>query len=277
MNELNFDNELLLNEIINQSIINNDKINNNDEKSIYNNTDLEILEYKYIGSNNISDKFTDKEFISCLKSSPNVNQISLILAKNITDQSINYLVNKIPKLLSLEIIRCESLTEQTYITIMDTKLWYNTIQSLTLRGNKYINYYYVLNLLERYKKCNEFDLRNNINLNIKDCIRYLINPLNYETNYETNYEINNETNYETCYTIISQEEVRKEVEIEKEVEKKEKGNNNKEEEFNIKEVNKQTNLKEILIMCSCSLKEKYQNNTIILENNKKRLIFHFSE
>lgn len=218
-------------ELINENNTNYEQIN-----------DLEIFEYKYVGSNMTHNILNDDIFLTCLQSSPNINQVSLVLAKEITDKSIEYLAKMIPYLISLEIISCKTLTENSYITIMDNRVWYDSMKSLSLRNNDQVNFYYLLNLLERYTNCSEFDVRGNKNLDVKECILYLINPLNF-------------TEKESCYTI----------------QKKDKHN----EKSNEESINQ--NYKEILVMCSCSLDEKYENNSIMIENHFERILFHISE
>lgn len=219
------------NELINENDTEHERIN-----------DLEIFEYKYIGSNITHNIFNDDIFITCLQSSPTINQVSLVLAQEITDKSIEYLAKMIPYLISLEIISCKTLTENSYITIMDNRVWYTSMKSLSLRNNDQVNFYYLLNLFERYTNCLEFDVRCNTNLDIKECILYLMNPLNFTEN-------------ESCYTIQT---------------------TNKYDDKSNKE-NTHQNYKEILVMCSCSPDEKYENNLIVIENHFERIIFHISE
>ena len=222
----------------------------------------EIVEYKYIGSNIETDNFNDLEMLNCLQCSPELNQISLILAKNITDTSIGCLFELKPQLVSLEIVHCTSLTTLSLNIIMQSRTWFDSMKSLSLRYFDDINHFYVINILERYNQVNEFDFRNNYNLDIKECIRYMINPENY---------MDGNSNDESYYTVVNHY-----WSPEKQMENEE----NEENEDN------EDKKREVLVMCSIGENSSYSSSSssnsnnncyLVIENKNKRLVFHLSK
>ena len=233
----------------------------NDERHLRSVEEIEseIVEYKYIGSNAETDDFNDTELLNCLQSSPNLSEISLILAKNITDISIVRLFELKPQLVSLEIVRCTSLTIASLNSIMQSDSWFDSMRSLSLRYFNDINHYFLINIIERYKNANELDFRNNCNLDVKECIRYMINPENYMEDTGSSDE--------DCYTIVNDNN---------------NNNNNNEDENNEnnerpEQQQQEQQKKEILIMCSTFEETKFNNNYLIIENSKNRIVFHVSK